>query len=241
MSSVWEKEFTLAFNSIWLGYDGHPSLVQAYLNSPWSLAARNMRGANHDFTLVNYATFFFQVPNPVAPGLIGHITTQPSNNYHSEKEVWLAIRGNPSLNRLNIPNWRVGEGAAGGLPRLTPAAAQLLDGTAILAVYTERQPCGTCSPFLNDVLLDNTPVYWHFPYPSKETSKHSHSDDDIVVNGLIALSHDKSYEQSMKDHTRGGRVESNTGLRESMKYMGKQNSGGYPLLMADMAQMDTSL
>lgn len=77
--------------------------------------------------------------------------------------------------------------------------------------------------------------------PSKETSKHSHNDDDIVINGLMALSRDKSYEQSMKDHTRDGRVESNKGLRESMKYMGKQQSGGYPLLMADMAQMDTSL
>src|SRR3546814_20539837 len=48
-SPVCEKEFTLAFNSIWLGYQGHPTLVQAYLNGPWSAAARAMRGANGDF------------------------------------------------------------------------------------------------------------------------------------------------------------------------------------------------
>lgn len=231
----------MAFNSIWLGYEGYPSLVQAYLNSQWAAAARTMRGANNDFTLVNYATFFFSVPNPLGAGpLVPHIVTQPSNNFHSEKEVWLAIRGMPSLNRFSIPNWVVGQGAAGGLPRLTPAAAQLLDGTVILAVYTERQPCGTCSPFLNDVLPNNTPVYWHFPYPSKETSKHSHDDNDIVVNGLMALSRDKTYQQSMKDHTRDGRVEGNKDLRESMKYIGKQQSGRYASLMADMAQMDTS-
>jgi hypothetical protein len=231
----------LAFNSVWLGYDGYPSLVQAYLNSPWSAAARAMRGANADFTLVNYATFFFTVPNPFNGGIPGpFIITQPSAACHSEKQVWIAIRGVQSLNRFSIPNWMVGQGNAAGLARLTPAQAQALDGTVIHAVYTERQPCGTCSPFLNDILLDNTPVFWHFPYPSQETSKHKHDDNDIVVNGLMAMSRDKTYGQSMKDHTREGRVEGNKDLRSAMKYIGKQQAGQYPTLMATMVNMDTS-
>src|SRR3546814_2781439 len=91
-----------------LGYQGHPALVQAYLNSPWSAAARAMRGANGDFTLVNYATFFFTAPNPFNAGIPGpHIITQPSDNYHSEKQVWLAIRGIPSLNRLDRKSTRM--------------------------------------------------------------------------------------------------------------------------------------
>lgn len=231
----------MAFNSVWLGYDGYPSLVQAYLNSPWSAAARAMRGANADFTLVNYATFFFTVPNPFNGGIPGpFIITQPSAACHSEKQVWIAIRGVQSLNRFSIPNWMVGQGNAAGLARLTPAQALALDGTVIHAVYTERQPCGTCSPFLNDILLDNTPVFWHFPYPSQETSKHKHDDNDIVVNGLMAMSRDKTYGQSMKDHTREGRVEGNKDLRSAMKYIGKQQAGQYPTLMATMVNMDTS-
>jgi hypothetical protein len=208
----------MAFVSQWLG--NQPSLIQNYLNSPWSFFARNLRGANADFTGVNYATFFYTTPNPLGGGMVNLQMTQASNQYHSEKEVWMAMRNQGSFGRMDIPNWRTGELPVGmGVLRLNPAGVAGVDGSTILAVYTERQPCGTCSPFLDDVLPNGTIVAWHFPWGSKETKKFKHKDDDIGAYGLMALSQGKSYDQSLKDHQRDYRVEGNKDLKGAMKGM----------------------
>ena len=165
-----------------------------------------------DFTLVNYATFWW------FHGALAtwNITTRASNNYHSEKEVWMAMRANGAFARTAIPNWTTGQ-----LPtlagRTNPAGVQAIDGSLIGAVYTERQPCGACSPFLNDILPNGTIVGWHFPYVSKETKKHKHGDDDIITNALMALSRGKTYDQNVKDHQRDYRKEGNAGLKEALK------------------------
>ena len=219
----------MAFDSVWLGGRGQ-NLVEAYLNSPWSAYCRLMRGNNADFSLVNYATFWFRVPNGIGGQNLFHWTAS-SGQYHSEKHVWQAIRGFGSLDRMSIPNWRTGESVLPlGVGRLNADGVFNLDGTYILGVYTERQPCGTCSPSLNDVLRDGTPVGWHFPYPSKETKKHKHSDDDIGANALMALQSGKSYEQNLKDNQRTYRVEGNDGLKESMSYISHGHAHQAPVL-----------
>lgn len=196
----------MAFISLWLG--------NTYNTSPWSVHARTARGANDDFTLVNYATFWWFC-GPLAT--VFH-STASSNVYHSEKQVWMTINGFGALARMNIPSWRTGE-MPSALGRLNPAGVLAADGTFIGAVYTERQPCGSCSPFLNDVLPNNTLVGWHFPYVSKETKKHKHGDDDIATNALLAISKGKTYDQNVKDHQRDYRKEGNASLKESLKGM----------------------
>ncbi|HEX7151694.1 MAG TPA: hypothetical protein VF618_09420 [Thermoanaerobaculia bacterium] len=223
----------MAFVSQWLGNGPATN----YQNSPWSFWCRNARGANADFSLVNYATFFYAIPGPAGPVLF--TSTQASNNYHSEKEVWMVIRVQGAFNRMDIPAWRTGElPVPPGTLRLNAAGVAAL-GTGIAVVYTERQPCPTCSPFLNDVLLNGTMVYWHFPYPGAETSKHSHSDDDIATNALMAISNNKTYQQNMKDHQRDYRKEGNAGLRGALRDVrGTQQSSILPPLVTAQRRID---
>jgi hypothetical protein len=167
------------------------------------------------------------------------LSTQSSNNYHSEKEVWLVMRAQGAFNRMDIPAWRTGElPLPPGTLRLNAAGVAGL-GSAILAVYTERQPCPTCSPFLNDVLVNGTTVYWHFPYPGAETKKHKHSDDDIASNALLAISNSKTYEQNMRDHQRDYRKEGNSGLRSALRDVrGSQHTATLPPLVAAQRRLE---
>ncbi|MEA9557943.1 hypothetical protein VC273_19215 [Xanthomonas nasturtii] len=198
----------MAFVSVWLG-TGHLDLMTAYLTSPWSLACRALRGNNADFSGVNYATFWWQVAHgPIMA------TTAPSNQYHSEKEVWMMLNGQPGLRSIALPNWAIGQGTQ--IPRQT-ANAVMGAGTRIICVYTERQPCGSCSPFLNDALPDGTQVGWHFPWPSSETKKHKHDDDSIILNSLMAMSRSTTYESNAKEYQRTDRVEGNRGLGAAVK------------------------
>lgn len=217
----------MAFIPLWLG--------NTYSTSLWSAHARALRGANDDFTLVNYATFWWTF-GPLATNF--H-TTAASNVYHSEKQVWMQIHGFGAFARMNIPNWRTGE-LPTLLGRLNPAGVQAADGSFIGVVYTERQPCGSCSPFLNDILPNNTIVGWHFPYVSKETKKHKHSDDDIATNGLMALSKGKTYDQNIKDHQRDYRKEGNASLKESLKGLTKTHLDAIsPPLLATRGTYDS--
>ncbi|WP_158000125.1 hypothetical protein [Xanthomonas oryzae] len=202
----------MAFQSVWLGA-GHQNLIAAYRNSPWSAECRTLRGSNEDFTGVNYATFWWQVENgPIM------MTTTRSNQYHSEKEVWMMLNGQVGLRSIALPNWTRGQGTE--LPRRL-ANEVAAEGTQILGVYTERQPCGSCSPFLNDALPDGTLVGWHFPWPTAETKKHKHDDDSIIVNSLMAISRSTNYETNAKQYQRTDRVGGNKDLASAVKGIGK--------------------
>lgn len=201
----------MAFVSVWLG-TGQSNLVTAYQTSIDAAECRAARGTNDDFTGVNYATFRYQIPG--VPTVF--VNTQASSQYHSEKQVWCQLCGIQGFNCIAIPNWKTGEGA--GTPKQTADQVAAL-GTRILSVYTEREPCGSCSPFLHDILPNGTEVRWHFPWPSAETKKHKHGDDTIIVSGLMAISRGTTYAEGTKSYQRTDRVEGNTGLTKALKEM----------------------
>ena len=141
-------------------------LTDNYATSPFSQYVRALRNFRNDTSGVNYATFW------IAAGFLILPVSESSNNYHSEKEVWCILNQYGPYNQIAVPNWVTGQAPGANQ---TPAAVSHLGFIGL--VYTEREPCGTCTPFLNDVLLNGVYVCWHFPYVSPETSKYKHDDE----------------------------------------------------------------
>jgi hypothetical protein len=187
-------------------------LTDDYATSMFSAGTRALRHANNDRSGRNYATFLYVL----GPGAMVQVHTARSGLFHSEKEVWLGIRNNVPLNRILVPNWLFGQ-----LPGANMTANALAaQGVGIFGVYTERQPCGTCTPFLNDILPDGTPVFWHFMYASDETSKFDHDPDTTAVFSMLAMAGGKSYDDSAKDTRRQSRQEGNSAHKMDMSGMG---------------------
>jgi hypothetical protein len=208
----------MPLNSIDLGYTERPDhdRMLAYQSSPWSAACRAQRGTNQDFSGVNYATFWFTVP--ALPPLVGFLSvnfTDPSNNYHSEKEVWInRVRIWAPYHMMSIPHWTTGQHPGYMGPRQTAANLLANFGCQITAVYTERQPCGACSPFLEDVLVAGVPVYWHFLWVSPNTSKYQRDDEDDGMLMLASLK--RGVPMDEKKEIRRARVEGNNMLKKSL-------------------------
>ena len=192
--------------------------MQAYRGSAWSALCRALRGTNGDFSGVNYATFWFTsragaLP-PAPPN--AYTRTGASNVYHSEKEVWQTMLAHYHEYRaMAIPNWPTGQSSGHVGPRQTAAQILLATGCQITAVYTERQPCGACEPFLSDVLPHNTPVYWHFPYVSANTKKHTRDDEDEGMLMLVGMKKGKSPDDGSL--IKGARAEGNKMLKSAVK------------------------
>lgn len=192
-----------------------------YATSPWSQFARALRIANNDTSGANYATFWYQLAfgGPVFQ------QTNSSGQYHSEKMAWLAINGNAHLNTILVPNWAVGQ--AVGAHQNADAAA--IAGSRVLVVYTEREPCGACTPMLENVLPNATYVLWHFQYASEETSKYKHDKESIAIFGLDQLKYGGSYDASReKDTRKASRKAGNAQHSAAMKGRGTVWAGGPP-------------
>lgn len=191
-------------------------LTDNYNTSPFSAEVRDLRQRLNDYSGVNYATFWYGSPHGVTT------YTWHSDEFHSEKEVWLGIAATPPLTRLLVPHWPQGQ---------QPGANQTADNLfrhqnyCIGAVYTERQPCGNCKPFLDDILPDDAPVYYHVPYLSPETSKYKHDDDTSAVIGLLALEKSPVHyvAPSAADYKKY-RADGNRQLKQELK--GMQEPGG---------------
>ncbi|WP_448265574.1 eCIS core domain-containing protein [Nostoc sp. DSM 114159] len=191
----------------------NPTVVQAYNltqvpyeTSPFSLPSRTARQGNNDFTGVNYATFWVN----------GNNNTQHSNQYHSEKQCWLAVASqNPALQNIKT-GWE--QGSFGGQQNADTVRNNM--GVAINPVYTERKPCGACAPFLHNILPSDAAVYYSFDYPSTETSKFKHFDQDpdqFGVNALISMKHGWTYTDTSKAYQKQGRKEGNNDLKNAVK------------------------
>lgn len=195
----------MAFESVYLS----PTGADAYGVSPWSAHCRALRNADRDFTLKNYATFWYTLSG--YPGAFQHNAV--SNRVHSEKEVWEHLYGIKGFNRFDLKSY----GTKGSQTPRATADEVAATGTKILCVYTEREPCNSCSPFLDEVLPNGTRVYWHFPYSSIETSKYTHSAEIVARNVLLMLPtsdrQQPAYAAFTQENQRAGRVEGNTALK----------------------------
>lgn len=191
-------------------------LTDNYATSPYSQHVRALRNLRNDASGANYATFWL-----LAGGLIGQIS-EASNNYHSEKEVWRIVNQFPPYNQIAVPNWVTGQALGANQ---TPVAVAHLG--AIGLVYTEREPCGGCAPFLNDVLLNGIYVCWHFPYVSPETSKYQHDKETtarLVMDSQFTYHGDNQSALAKQSRTAG-----NTQHRQSMRGQGTTWSLPMPL------------
>lgn len=145
-----------------------------------------------------------------------HDRTASSNVYHSEKEVWRTMIAHfHEYRSMAIPSWHTGQDP--NFVGVRETAAQILanSGCQILEVYTERQPCGACAPFLDDILPNGTPVYWHFPYVSANTKKHQRDDEDQGMLMLIGFK--KNENPDDKSLISGARNEGNAMLRKAVQ------------------------
>jgi hypothetical protein len=59
---------------------------------------------------------------------------------------------------------------------LVQVAAGGFDPTQIKALYSERQPCSTCSALLDDLLEAGTPISWSVPWFDDPLLKASSND-----------------------------------------------------------------
>jgi hypothetical protein len=190
----------------------HSTAAQDYGTSNITQHARQLRGNNNDFSGVNYATFWVSVN-----GTSDQITAS-SGTYHSEKECWLALCAKyPVFKSLKVKSWPTGNYGGGHTPaQLLPAA-----NTQITAVYTEREPCSGCAPLLNEIMPANAVVYWSFVYPSKETKKFEQPPEQVALFGLLNLgpsTQGVSYETTVDETVRKGRVIGNNQLKKSFNY-----------------------
>lgn len=186
---------------------------QSYLTSPLTAHVRQVRGNNQDFSGVNYATFFvsyqgnqFQV-------------TEGSNQYHSEKHCWLTLcNALPAFKALRIRSWSAGN--YGGT--LTPDQLWWNHQIGITAVYTERDACSGCAPLLDEILGAAVPVWWSFVYPSADTKKYEQTGEQVALFSLLNLGPSVSgvsYEQTVQDYVRQGRVTGNKGLKGALNQL----------------------
>ena len=209
-------------------------LTDDYATSPWSFHTRALRHALNDHSGVNYATFWFRIG---ALGAIQQRTDRSAGGFHSEKNVWQNhLNGMAPFNAILVPNWLAGQ--VGGAN--TTANAALAAGSGILLVYTEREPCGTCSPFLGDVLPDNTYVCWHFQYASEETGKYKHDGESTAVFAMDQLKHGTYDSSREKDTRKDSRKSGNYEHKQTMKGMGTgwaQGPGSLPLTAVARAIM----
>lgn len=192
-----------------------------YATSPWSQFTRAMRHANNDQSGANYATFWFQL----ALGGPIYQSTSPSGQYHSEKMVWQAIKNFAPLSSILVPSWPAGQVL--GAWR-TADAALAATGGRILCVYTEREPCGGCTPMLNSVTPHPTYVYWHFTYASEETGKYKHDPKSTALFALDQLKYGSYSASKEKDTRKDSRKSGNAEHKSEMKGMGTTWADGPP-------------
>lgn len=155
--------------------------VRLYQSEDFTLHVRVKRlaGATRDTSGRNYATISYHARSEQ------DVVVARSEKFHSEKEAWLKlIKREPEFGKLRITGWREGAGLGGGV-----SAAELArQGFFVDWLYTERQPCSTCAPFLDEVLLPTAMVYWSFPWPNAETSLYEHTGDESAAFSMLLLS-----------------------------------------------------
>jgi hypothetical protein len=186
---------------------------QEYMNSPLTVHVRQARGNNQDFSGVNYATFFVSYKGRQLQ------VTQGSNQYHSEKHCWLALcSGLPEFQALRVRSWSAGN--YGGT--LRPDQLWLNHQVAIAAVYTERDACSGCSPLLDEILMPDITVWWSYVYPSADTSKYEQTGEQVAMFSLLNLGPSLSgvsFEQTVQDYVRQGRVLGNKDLKTALNQL----------------------